>query len=104
MPTCTLDNDGQKRLEFVLRRMKECPSTPDYINLAVAESMSGVNDKARRTYLRGELLRRAKQNLRAQKKKEASKLLQKLMDDPDVIQGAWGHEKEILSRIPEKDR
>ncbi len=100
MPICTLDDDGQKRLEFVLRRMKD-DQVP--ITCAINEALSDVQ-YARRIYLLGELVRRAKQRLRAQEKKEASELLTKLMNDQAVQSGAWGHEKELLSRLPEKDQ
>lgn len=100
MVRCSLDADGRERLVLVIRLWRD----DDYkLDRAIYQALEGVKDPSRRTYLRGELERRARQRMRAQNKKP-SVLFRRLMNDPEVCAGARKHETRLTSRIPERDR
>lgn len=104
MPTSSLDEDGQERLERVL---KAVGGNIDAIRSAVFEVLGDLKSEKNRgrwVYLRNEITRRAKKKIRENERKRILEEKVMLTITPAMRNDACRHEQSLTAKIPNSDR
>lgn len=100
-----LDQDAHERLARILTL---AAGDPKAIDRAVQVCLSGTPDRARRVYLRNQLTRLARAELRKQAREEAKRQINVANQGKPIPRGvrmsAYNHERQLLKGIPEDDR